>query len=68
MPSPPQRTNQEIIDLVAVGVAAGRIKPELAHLYERALQDEAEGRGTIMRDPQVRRCPPRRPSWARRCE
>ena len=57
--------DDEITLRIAAEVAAGRIAPALAHMYERALRDEQAGKATIMRDPGVRPKPPRRPSWAR---
>ena len=38
-----------------------------AHVRERALRDEVDGKAIIMRDPGIRPRPPRRPSWASRC-
>jgi hypothetical protein len=38
------RTDDEITAYITAEVAAGRIKPEFAHLYEKSLRDE-DGKG-----------------------
>jgi hypothetical protein len=43
-----------------------RIGPELAAMLQRALKEERDGKGVVMRDPKIERPkPPRRPSWER---
>ena len=40
-----------------------RIKPELAHMFERALRDEADGKSIVMREPRIVRKFPKGPSY-----
>jgi hypothetical protein len=57
------RSDYEIAERVAAEVAAGRIAPTLAPMFEKALRDEQAGKAIVMRDPGVRPRPPKRPSW-----
>ena len=57
-PSAHERSDREIAERVAEMVRTGQIKPALAHLFERALRDERDGRSIIMREP-----PRPRPKW-----
>ena len=43
--------------------APSRIKPELAHMFERALRDEAGGKSIVMREPRIVRKFPKGPSY-----
>ena len=61
--SAPPRSDDEIAAIVAADVKSGKIKPELAHMYAAALQDEANGDCIVMRDPKIVKRPPRKPSW-----
>ena len=62
----PERTDDEIAAYVVAEVAAGRIKPEMAPMLERALRDEAAGKCVVMRKPKIVRKLPRSPEEARR--
>ena len=62
-PFTPRRTDDEIAKHIKAEVKAGRIPLHLAHLYEKAWRDEADGRCTIMRRPHIVKRPPRKPSW-----
>ena len=55
------RSDDEIATYVIAEVEAGRIKPELASMVERALRDEAAGKCVVMRKPDIRPRPPRAP-------
>ena len=58
----PPRSDDEIAARIATGVASGKIRPEFAHMYASALQDEANGDGIVMRNPKIKPKPPRKPS------
>jgi hypothetical protein len=60
----PVRSDDEIAAIVVAAVKSGAIKPELAHMYASALQDEADGKSIVMRDPGIRPRPPKKPSWS----
>ena len=47
-------TDDEIAAIVAARVRNGEIRPEYASMYAKALQDEANGDGVVMRDPGIR--------------
>ena len=58
------RSDDEIATYVIAEVEAGRIKPELASMVERALRDEAAGKCIVMRNPGIKPRPPRAPGLA----
>ena len=55
------RTDDQIAAYVTAEVEAGRIPLHLAHACERALRDEADGKGHVMRNPGIKPKPPRAP-------
>ena len=57
------RTDAEIADYVTAEVEAGRVPLEQARRLEQTLRDESDGKLIVMRDPQIKRRPPRKPSW-----
>ena len=62
-PRTPHQTDDAIAKHIAAEVKAGRIPLALAQMYEKALRDEADGKSTVMRNPQIKMRPPKRPSW-----
>jgi hypothetical protein len=62
-PFTPHRSDDEIAKYVAAEVKAGRIPLELARGCEQALRDEADGKCLVMRNPRIKKRPPKRPSW-----
>ena len=64
-PTPTPRSDAAIVKRVAAMVNKGEIKPEHAEMFERALRDEQDGKSIVMRNPQIKPRPPRRPSWER---
>jgi hypothetical protein len=60
----PERSDDEIAKHIKAEVKAGRIPLALAHLYEKAWRDEADGKATIMRDPKIVRKFPKPRDWS----
>jgi hypothetical protein len=59
----PERSDDEIRQHIIQMVEAGEIRADQAVMFERALRSEADGKSTIMRNPQIKPKPPRRPRW-----
>jgi hypothetical protein len=60
-PSPPRRSDDEIVARVNAMVASGKIQPGMAQMFERALRDVADGKAVDMVDLMRSVLPPKFP-------